>query len=485
MATRRILTDVAGQFASLNRRGERLAVMHGYTREFRDRRYSIYHKNGGKDNHFQGVQRLGNYLLVSGSYPYRGKRSDLLVIQLGSRAADPGPWGSNMMRSKDPLSQDTLVNYFAIDKDYWHPGGFSLLDSVAAIPLENSQHQSRIVFLDLQDPKKPSLLTPHIDRPEYKAGACAITPLADDKLLLAVWSDSDKPPARGKKAPLHLDIYLSSRAAELDSLRLVAQFYPPEGHDFHRKFQCLDFVWQSAGDTEQAYLIAFENTAEAQPNPIDPGVNKSYLFEVDVAAVPTGTPRGQTPKLPASFLKYVDDAEFDTSGNWCNMDAGACAYVDSNQQLIVYSVYHFLERIRGAATGAPIVLKTLEFRATDFATPITRIEDAWVELYEDPGLQGPRLALLGPWDSSIEDTERIYVNDKSFTTAASARSQIPADRAFVLYTEKAFGGEALVLQGTGARVDVDLYATGFGGEFRSCRFLPKSVAAALPGAVFA
>jgi hypothetical protein len=280
-------------------------------------------------------------------------------------------------------------------------------------------------------------------------------------------------------------MYLSSRPSDLTTMRLVAQFYPPDGHEFHRKFQCLDFVWQEGAAAARLYVIAFENTAEVQPNPLDPGENKAYLFEVDLPALPLRLPRTGAAQLEPSFLQLANAAVFDTGGNWCNMDAGACAYVDSNQQLIVYSVYHFLERIRGSLVGAPLVLKTLEFRATDFITPVTRIEDAWVELYEDPGMQGLRLALLGPWDSSIEDAERIYVDDKPFTSAASARVQVPADRAFVLYTEQAFAGQALVIQGTGAPADVDLYAAGFGGGFRSCRFVPQSVAAALPGAHFA
>jgi hypothetical protein len=65
-----MLRDVVTQFRGLNVRGERIAVMDGFPGNFADKRYSVFHKNGGKDNHFQGVQRLGNHLLVTGSFPY-------------------------------------------------------------------------------------------------------------------------------------------------------------------------------------------------------------------------------------------------------------------------------------------------------------------------------------------------------------------------------------------------------------------------------
>ncbi len=487
MTTRHTVSDVVQQFRSLNRRGERIAVMDGYGKEFRNKRYSIFHKKGGANNHFQGVQRLGNHLLVTGSYPYRSKRSDLFVVRLGSRAADPGPWGSNMMRDRDPPSTDRLVNYFRLDPDYWHPGGFSLLDSLAVVPVHNSQGQSKIVFVDLQNPEEPKRLNAQdIDRPNYKVGACAITPLQNDRLLLAVWSDSDEPPGGGP-APYHLDIYQSDAPNSTASFTMVAQLFPPEDHDFHRSFQCLDFVWeQQDGGSETLYVMAFENTSGMQPNPLNPGENKAYLFKVALGALPATAPQSGPARLPEDFVTLQESCLFETSGNWCNMDAGACVYVDSNQQLIVYSVYHFLAPIRGAATTGDLVMKCLEFRATEFASPITRIEDAWVDLYEDPGLQGRRLALAGPWDSSIENTERIYADDKQFNVAASIRYQLPDDRAFLLYPGKEYrGAGALVLTGTGDIKEVDVFATGFGGEFGSCRLQPESVALELPGAIIA
>lgn len=481
MDLRRFLPDVVMQFRSLNERGERIAVMHGFGSEFADKRYSVFHKKGGKNNHFQGVQRLGNHLLVTGSFPYSKKRSDLLVFRLDSRVPDPGPWGSNLMRDRDPPPADRLVNYFRIDPEFWHPGGLALLGSIAAVPLENSEAQSKVVFLDLSAPAAPVRISPEIARREHKAGALAITMLADGRRLLAVWSDSDRPHG-GAVAPYHLDLYLADPPGTV--WRLIAHFFPADDHRCHCKFQSLDFVWERTADgAETLFLIGFENTSEAQPNPLDPGENLALLFRVDLDLL-LGAAADPPPRMNGDWLEFIDDRHFATSGNWCNMDAGACAYVDENQQLIIYSVYHFLAPIRGAKHTTALVLKCLEFRATRFGAPIFDIEDAWLDLHDEAGLLGRRLALLGPFDSSVEDTAHVHVDDRTFDVAASVRYQLPDDRAFVLYPDPGFAGAPpLVLTGDGDVKEVDILATGFGGAFRSCRLQRESVAVALPGAI--
>ena len=303
MATRRFLPDVRAQFGSLNQRGSRIGILEGFPKEFRDKRYSVFHKKGGSNNHFQGVQRLGRYLLVSGSFPWKTPRSDLLVVRLATRSADPGPWGSNLNQDRAPPVDDEVVRYFRIDGDYWHPGGFSLLGSLGVIPLEGSSGDSRITFVDFADPENPVRLPDRdILRPEWKAGVCATTPLADGRVLLAVWSDSDVPPRGKTSAPFHLDLYLAP-ARDPASFALVAQFFPSANHDFHRKFQGLDFVWQIGGGQESLFLIGFENTSESQPNPLDPGENKAYLFLLDLAALPARAKAGGPVRSPAPFSR--------------------------------------------------------------------------------------------------------------------------------------------------------------------------------------
>ena len=150
--TRHFLPDVPAQFRSLNRGGDRIGVRDGFTRDFRDKRYTVFHKEGGKNNHFQGIERVGRHLLVTGSFPYTKRRADLLVFRLDTRPSDPGPWGSNLRLTRVPRPEDQLVNYFQIDDDYWHPGGLDLVDDIAVIPLERFDNTSVITFLDVSNP---------------------------------------------------------------------------------------------------------------------------------------------------------------------------------------------------------------------------------------------------------------------------------------------------------------------------------------------
>jgi hypothetical protein len=481
----RHLPDVVRQFHSLNAEGERIAVWAGFDdRRFEDDRYSIYHDGAGRNNHFQGVGRTGKHLFLTGSFPYKKKRSDLFVLELGSRSADPGPWGSNLARSRDPADTDRLVAYYAIDPNYWHAGSFAMVENTLIVPLEGDGGDSVITFVDVSNPATPQRVgTGDIQRPGSKAGVVAAAFLPSGHLLLTTWSDSDKP-ASGNPARYHLDLYVSRAPHALDGFRLLGTYAPPDGDRFHRQFQGLDFVWQAGAAGDELFLIGFENTSPQQPNPNDPGHNRAYLYRVALPApwlLPTFDPAAEPANATLTNVAvFVDDHAFTPAGDWYNMDAGACAYVDSNQQLIVYSVFHHRTPFRGKDTDT-LAVKCTEFRSAEFQPSIDRIDDAWVELYEGPGPTGRRLAVLGPWEWSIENTKQCYVEDRSFAAVSAVRFQIPAERAYVLYPERGFEGDgALVLRGTGALEGDDLGTRAY--AFGSCRFLPLSVAQALPGA---
>jgi len=489
MDQRRFLTNVARQFASLNTRGDRICVRKGFAAEFADQRYSVLHSQEGSNNHFQGVQRVGNHLFVTGSFPHTRKRADLLVFRLGSRGADPGPWGSNILRDNDPASTDCMVSYFEIDPEFWHPGGLTVIGNTAIIPLEDFGANSTVGFLDLANPQLPMRLAGNDILRDRKAGVCAATPLASGQVLLAVWSDSDRIPDVSDP-PYHLDLYLSNGIGIETGFRMAATFQPASSpmHPFHRQFQSLDFIWEDRDGVERLFLIGFENTEKVQPLPFKPGENRAYLFEIDLPGEWTGPMpcvHGDTVlDLPQSFARFVDSRLFEADEDWYNMDAASCAYVDSNQHLIVYSVHHFLSPFRGESGGQVNALKAIEFRAADFIDVVDRIEDAWVELYEKPGLRGRRITVLGPLDMPIPDTRKTRVNDKRFERVGSVRFQIPNARAFVLYPEREWrGANALVLQGTGVKRQIEISTTLFSGRFRSCRFQTLSSALDLPGAI--
>jgi hypothetical protein len=347
---------------------------------------------------------------------------------------------------------------------------------------------SVITVVDLSQPSEPKRISDHDIVRDTKAGACAITPLASGRLLLVVWCDSDKLP-NGSSGPFHLDLYLSRAPESVAGFDLAARFLPDNIHPFHKKFQSLDFIWEKS-HRDRLFLIGFEHTGAIQPLPKLPfltGDNQASLFEMDL---PADWRRDDAPTIPAlptslpqSFTRLIDTKQFESAGLWYNLDAGGCAYVDSNQQLIVYAVSHHLSIMPGENGGEQNGLMAMEFRATDFADEIDRIEDAWVEIHERPALEGRRLTVLGPLGAPIIDTGKVRVEDKKFDKVRSARFQIPAERGFVLWREKSFTGAApLVLVGTGVVRSVEIDPTVF-SRFKSCRFHSLSAAQAIPGAI--
>jgi hypothetical protein len=471
---RRVLPNVVRQFQSLCTRGDRIAVRAGFDQAaFDDFRYSTLHDEGGLNNHMQGVARVGNHLLVTGSFPYDTPRGDLFVMRLGSRGLDPGPWGSNVVRDRVAPSADRLVNYYAVDTPtWWHAGSFALLDSVAAVPLEGSGRDSRVRFLDLSDPEEPRVIKKDdIPRPAHLGGVCAATFLLGGRRLLAVWSDSEKD-AANHPLPPHLDVYLAEAAGKFV---LAARYIPDPASEFDQQFQGLDFIWEEGSD--DLYLLAFENAGpQAQPNPLNGGLNRARLFKVQPLAGWENAPFPDTPApLGQGFLEHQGDVSFQNDREWYNMDAAASAYVGDGQ-LIVYSTYHFLMPFKGK-----VELHGMEFAARDFADEVTHIEDAWADLYERPEQEGRRLTLYGPYDPVLDTKHECLVEGAAFDHFVSASFQIPADRALVLYAEPGLKGNGpLVLRGTGAKRDLRLPA--LGRPFGSCAFKPLAVAEALPGA---
>lgn len=374
MARRNTLTNVVRQFESLSTKGTRLAIQAGFPEAFDDLRYTDRGDIAGLENHFQGIARYGNNLFITGSCPpmrhgQDWSRADLLVFELGSRSAS-GPWKSNLNAKGASPSADCLLNYFAVDRqagnggteNWWHAGSFGRLGDQLVIPLENSKDRRSVVrFVDVSNPQAPSVgLQKDIERLgspyAYKGGVCTATDLSDDNQtpqLLTVWSDSD-----AKGARFHLDLYRSPSPGA--DFVLVGQFWPEAGaHDdddvknFHRPFQGLDFLWDTGGaDGDKLFVVGFENLGEHRPaaDPFDPNVNRACLYEVRLPAVwsrPGPLLAGPPQEMPLDFIQWQASILFDNDGDWYDMDAAACAYVD-NGRLIAYSAYFYLDNDKPA-----------------------------------------------------------------------------------------------------------------------------------------
>jgi hypothetical protein len=146
------------------------------------------------DNHLQGVQRAGDYLLVTGA-DWTESRAHLFVVR-AKRDAAGVPTGGE------------LVRVACIDEQRAHPGGCQRLGNLLIVPVEGKKIDSCARFFDVSNPAAPLLVggASTITRAgRAHAGAAAVTCLPGGRFLAGVWWDE----GAGKKAAM-LDLYLSA-----------------------------------------------------------------------------------------------------------------------------------------------------------------------------------------------------------------------------------------------------------------------------------
>ena len=410
-------------------------------------------------NHFQGVARLrrGKYLVVSGGFA-TGKRkgSHLFVVRMGSRPAD-GIWGSNVVLQAEPGSDDTTLHMHRLHSSHWHAGGLSLLGDILAVPLEGGASGSQVAFLHAKDPEAlerfaaptagGSLRPLVIDRPDIdKAGAVALTKLADGRYLCAVWHEVSKAP-RGR-----IDFYLSRDGDFVNGFdpRPVSWAAPkPSGLPDKRdpQYQHISLLTEDRGGQRRLFLVGMENGSGAAP--FGNGPNFADLWQVDVSTAHF------TPGAPPPALALVDSREFRGLREYSNFDAACGCYVAPAGTLHLYSAHHW--RILRS-------LRLSEFSARPPATAtVGDLKDGFIELYSAKEYRGRRLAIYGDREATLADYGALFVEGGDFDEGVlSAKVHLPAGAAYALYPARAFGGTPFELRSPGGqrREWPDLAASG-------------------------
>lgn len=320
-------------------------------------RYTRLDENAnGNENHFQGAERLGRYLLISGG-DWREPAAHLFVVRMGSQP-ERGPWKSNAGAGVGPQSEDMVVGTIVVDAGLWHAGGMDTLGPVLAVPVEypavgglqrfvqrlrgvnlpdlGSTDRSRVTFYHMADPERPKRLPCAIERSGRKATAVAIARLPNLHYLVAVLSA----PAKDR---VRLDFYLSD-TAHLGDIAAPAGEPPCPGfarppavwlgatRDFPH-YQALDFVRQ-ADDT--LFLVGLHNTSDKAP--FRKGDDEIGLWKVEFEASTDEPPPIDSP-LPPPRLTFIARKSLD-GGDACNMDAGAGLYIEDGG-VFVYGVAHW------------------------------------------------------------------------------------------------------------------------------------------------
>ncbi len=307
-------------------------------------RYTQAIVNGiGIDNHFQGIQRLRNgpYIVISGSN-ILDRTGSIFIARMASRPSS-GTFGSNLMDSSFPPFEDQLINAIDVDTGLlWHAGGMSAVGDILVVPLEEYKEAvvSKIYFFDVSNPEAPVMYDYYIDRTndplKDKAGAVAMTMLADGRYLLATWDNN----------LLHFYLSNSSKVEDGFDTENVVTWNKNNlviTDDLEKSFggSTINFIKQCDG---QLYLAAF-NGSNGDLGPFIPFLqieNQASLYRVNFPNEDYATPPVIT-KVASRRMYSGEKAIIPLWGVPSHTDfvAAAGIYIDPAGRLSIYSAPHY------------------------------------------------------------------------------------------------------------------------------------------------
>ena len=331
-----IIANAREQFLGLQTRGSRIGFWDN--KKFPNKRY---HPKNPRKNHFQGIQRFGDKLIISGAFV----GEEAAEIYSLSKSGNQEIWGSNLQNGQPDIT-DQVTDYKLLNNDsdlkkLWHAGGIASEDSVLAVALMGGG-KSAVTFYDLDNNFDPLCRE---NRDHFKAGACALTKLTNGHYLLAVWSDSDDKSPANPNEEYHIDYYLSREK------NISAGFHQPavnmiRNGPFRKKLQSIDFVWEDDNGTHKLHIAGFYSAT------LLPAAKRHFglLAPVDlpdswVQDTPNPAP-GTSPKIIESLAvkkKFFCGNIFSFRNKWCHMSAGTCLHVTTKGRLVVYSVSHYIK----------------------------------------------------------------------------------------------------------------------------------------------
>ncbi|MCZ6663626.1 MAG: hypothetical protein O6951_11985, partial [Actinobacteria bacterium] len=276
----------------------------------------------------------------------------------------------------------------------------------------------------------------------------ALTRLPNGHYVCGAWSDDDAGP---KRLDLYLSVSPTFDGRFRQSAATVHSWVPDDADPDSRSlnFQAVNFVHGLDG---RLYLLGF-------------GVDgKTHVVEIYTVDFPGAhlDPEDDAGVSPPIVKRLRPRRTFRCQPSQCDMRGASGAYVDGG--LILYSGAQY----RGKRAGDPV-------RFAEFTSPLPGVSrstatTAWVELYDQPGLQGAKLTLRDLQENgTIANYKDLRVIGRHFgDRARSARYQIPLGRRYTLYKHDGFREPIIHLRGTGLpEVEPDFAA--LGGEVSSSR----------------
>lgn len=282
----------------------------------------------GLGEHFQGVQRIGRHLIVSGGITRRRHRSQLILIRMGSRNPE-GPWtvpeyGEDY---REPFLQDRLIDAVDIDAVRWHAGGIQAWADIVAVPVYGDQDEapgSEVRYLRFDADAETFDPVSTLSRPHAHANAVALAAVDDDVLITAVWDDRNLEFHRSTSVdPLTFD----ERFARVEARDIGAGFAAGLDDPNAGTYQAINFIRATDG---RMFLLATRNTKKTSPTV--GGRDFADLYRVD-------WPGGLDAPPTVTFLR---SRQFYCYNQQCNFGAGAGIYVEAPDRMWLYAVPHWL-----------------------------------------------------------------------------------------------------------------------------------------------
>lgn len=275
---------------------------------------------GSLREHFQGIQRRGRTLFVTGGVEGSDARSQLIAVEMGSMSSSAA-WTRTSVQVSD---QDRVIAANELDRTLWHAGGFQLAGNIAAIALE-TDGAGEIRFYDVSDPRALRELGPRVVR-THKIYAAAIVQSFDRRFDIVAWDDE------------MLEVFRSSSAELEEGLASASSIIRPEdvSGGFQQggcgvgcgTYQSINLVLDCEGTV---FMIATRNSQKTAPTL--PGSNFASLYQMTV-----GT--------SSASLQLVDRKDFECHDRQCNFAAAAGIHVLEDRSLALYSAYHWLQDSR-------------------------------------------------------------------------------------------------------------------------------------------
>lgn len=430
-----------------------------------------FHMNGAPDvsafNHWQGLQRLmsggGNYLAVSRSIPSESTDVAFAIIEMGSRNADGLRFRSNRLGPSDfedtpPPLEDGIAALVPHEPGYTHAGGIQVLGNILAVPFEGSEQvpiipgcpcflagcpcntigSSKVVFYDLADPLNPVRLQNDVDHTpfSFEAGTASLGRLADGRILLVI----------GRADANTLDFYVSTTTdARTTAYEWFDTWNEDEllgGDSEFGNYQNLSILAQCDGTL---HLIGTHENSSI-------GVGEDFvdLYRLENAA-------GNDVRITKVANKHLF-CDYRGDNN-CNLDAAGGIYVDPEGRLFIYGTEHDNDGPSGS-------VKMAEFRPVPHG-PCDRIEDAWVELYDDEHLSD-RSVMIDFVDRHLKNYRNLNSVEDFEDRPTSVRWCIPHGAVYRLWQRRdPCEGNVVDLVGTGSLEPLNLHDVSF-GDAASC-----------------